>query len=85
MMGNLHEWTREPDGTFRGGFYVDTQINGNTCLLLTTAHASSRYDYGTGFRCCAGDCMTASSRDPPRINIKMIDRASRIDSGIRLA
>ena len=32
MMGNLHEWTADPAGTFRGGFYVDTVINGNGCL-----------------------------------------------------
>ena len=23
MMGNLHEWTADPNGTFRGGFYAD--------------------------------------------------------------
>jgi len=26
MMGNLHEWTADPAGTFRGGFYVDTKV-----------------------------------------------------------
>lgn len=53
MMGNLHEWTADPAGTFRGGFYVDTAINGNGCFYLTTAHATSYFDFGTGFRCCA--------------------------------
>jgi len=53
MMGNLHEWTSDPNGTFRGGFYVDTTINGPGCLYLTTAHATSHFDYSTGFRCCA--------------------------------
>ena len=53
MMGNLHEWTADPDGTFRGGFYVDTVINGPGCLYATTAHATSHWDYSTGFRCCA--------------------------------
>jgi hypothetical protein len=53
MMGNLHEWTADPNGTFRGGFYVDTVINGNGCLYVTTAHAVSHWDYSTGFRCCA--------------------------------
>src|SRR5690606_13944959 len=24
LMGNLHEWTADPTGTFRGGFYADT-------------------------------------------------------------
>lgn len=53
MMGNLHEWTADPNGTFRGGYYVDTVINGNGCLYATTAHATSYWDYSTGFRCCA--------------------------------
>jgi hypothetical protein len=53
MMGNLHEWTADPDGTFRGGFYVDTVINGPGCLYATTAHNVSHWDYSTGFRCCA--------------------------------
>jgi hypothetical protein len=53
MMGNLHEWTADPAGTFRGGFYVDTMINGNGCLYRTTAHDVSHWDYSTGFRCCA--------------------------------
>ena len=53
MMGNLHEWTADPAGTFRGGFYVDTVINGPGCLYRTTAHDVSHWDYSTGFRCCA--------------------------------
>lgn len=53
MMGNLHEWTADPAGTFRGGFYVDTVINGNGCLYATTAHNTAHWDYSTGFRCCA--------------------------------
>ena len=53
MMGNLHEWTADPNGTFRGGFYVDTAINGNGCLYATTAHPVTHWDYSTGFRCCA--------------------------------
>ena len=52
MMGNLHEWTSDPNGTFRGGFYVDTVENGPGCLYVTTAHNTSHYDYSTGFRCC---------------------------------
>lgn len=52
MMGNLHEWTADPAGTFRGGYYVDTVINGNGCLYATTAHDASYWDYSTGFRCC---------------------------------
>ncbi len=53
MMGNLHEWTSDPAGTFRGGFYVDTYRNGNGCLYRTTAHTTPHWDYSTGFRCCA--------------------------------
>ena len=53
MMGNLHEWTADPTGTFRGGFYVDTEINGPGCLYRTTAHNVQHWDYSTGFRCCA--------------------------------
>jgi formylglycine-generating enzyme len=53
MMGNLHEWTSDPAGTYRGGYYLDTQINGNGCLYLNTAHATDYFDFGTGFRCCA--------------------------------
>ncbi len=53
LMGNLHEWTADPSGTFRGGFYVDTVINGEGCLYRTTAHNRSHWDYSTGFRCCA--------------------------------
>ncbi len=53
MMGNLHEWTADPAGTFRGGYYVDTVLNGNGCLYATTAHDVTYWDYSTGFRCCA--------------------------------
>lgn len=53
MMGNLHEWTADPDGTFRGGFYADTERNGPGCLYRTTAHNRQHWDYSTGFRCCA--------------------------------
>ena len=53
LMGNLHEWTADPAGTFRGGYYVDTVINGQGCLYRTTAHSTGHWDYSTGFRCCA--------------------------------
>lgn len=53
LMGNLHEWTANPAGTFRGGFYVDTELNGPGCLYATTAHDTGHWDYSTGFRCCA--------------------------------
>jgi hypothetical protein len=53
MMGNVHEWTADTAGTFRGGYYVDTTENGPGCLYVTTAHDTSYWDYSTGFRCCA--------------------------------
>lgn len=53
MMGNLHEWTSDSSGIFRGGYYVDTKRNGPGCYYRTTAHDTSHWDYSTGFRCCA--------------------------------
>ena len=54
MVGNLHEWVTSPRPTFRGGYYLDTHINGDGCAYRTTAHAAEYHDYSTGFRCCAG-------------------------------
>jgi hypothetical protein len=51
MVGNIHEWT--DDASFRGGYYLDTQMNGEGCDYRTTAHSANYYDYSTGFRCCA--------------------------------
>lgn len=53
LVGNLHEWTADPAGTFRGGFFADTQLNGVGCAYRTTAHDTAYSDYSTGFRCCA--------------------------------
>lgn len=53
MMGNLLEWTENPAGTLRGGFFVDTTVNGPGCLYTTTALDVSQWDFRTGFRCCA--------------------------------
>lgn len=53
LHGNLHEWVDDPDGTFRGGFYADAEINGPGCTYRTTAHELGYHDYSTGFRCCA--------------------------------
>ena len=53
MVGNLHEWTADPEGTFRGGFYLDNTTHGLGCRYLTTGHSASYHDYSTGFRCCA--------------------------------
>lgn len=53
MVGNVHEWTASPQGTFRGGYYVDTQLNGHGCDYVTVVHDATYWDYSTGFRCCA--------------------------------
>lgn len=53
LHGNLHEWVSDASGLFRGGFYVDAEINGLGCSYRTTAHGRSYHDYSTGFRCCA--------------------------------
>jgi len=53
MVGNLHEWVDDPAGTFQGGYYQDTHINGDGCGYRTTAHNAVYHDYSTGFRCCA--------------------------------
>jgi len=52
MVGNVHEWTSDPQGTFRGGFYLDTKLNGPGCDYRTVAHPATYHDYSTGFRCC---------------------------------
>jgi formylglycine-generating enzyme required for sulfatase activity len=51
MVGNVHEWV--DDGSFRGGYYLDTQQNNEGCDYVTTAHATWYHDYSIGFRCCA--------------------------------
>ena len=53
MVGNLHEWVADPAGTFQGGYYQDTHMNGDGCSYKTMAHAAWYHDYSTGFRCCA--------------------------------
>lgn len=52
MVGNLHEWTSAPGGTFRGGYYLDTTKHGDGCDYKTTKHSPRYHDYSTGFRCC---------------------------------
>ncbi|MFO0676309.1 MAG: SUMF1/EgtB/PvdO family nonheme iron enzyme [Polyangiaceae bacterium] len=53
MVGNLHEWIDDPRGTFQGGYYQDTHLNGDGCGYKTSAHDFTYHDYSTGFRCCA--------------------------------
>jgi sulfatase modifying factor 1 len=52
MVGNLHEWTSDARGTFRGGYYLDTSLLGEGCDYLTDGHDRGYRDYSTGFRCC---------------------------------
>jgi formylglycine-generating enzyme len=59
MVGNVHEWT--DDSSFRGGYYLDTKLNGEGCDYRTTAHAPAYYDYSTGFRCCADTGSTSAA------------------------
>jgi hypothetical protein len=58
MVGNLHEWVATDPaavhGTFAGGYYLDTSLNGDGCNYRTVAHAHDYHDYSTGFRCCSG-------------------------------
>jgi hypothetical protein len=55
MVGNLHEWVADPNGTFYGGYYQDVASvgHGDGCGYQTTAHEARYHDYSTGFRCCA--------------------------------
>jgi sulfatase modifying factor 1 len=54
MVGNLHEWTADPSGTFRGGYYLDNAQHGDGCNYITTGHDTKYHDYSIGFRCCKG-------------------------------
>ncbi|MBX3184841.1 MAG: SUMF1/EgtB/PvdO family nonheme iron enzyme [Polyangiaceae bacterium] len=64
MVGNLHEWVADADGTFMGGFFMDTYQNGEGCEYRTIGHGFDYHDYSTGFRCCKdaswGDAQGAS-------------------------
>lgn len=53
MVGNVHEWTADRNGTFRGGYYVEATLNGRGCDYVTTRHDAIYWDYSIGFRCCA--------------------------------
>lgn len=53
MVGNLHEWTDDPNGTFQGGYWLDTSEHGEGCAYRTIGHEFGYHDYSIGFRCCA--------------------------------
>jgi formylglycine-generating enzyme required for sulfatase activity len=52
LVGNLHEWTADTRGSFRGGYYLDTETLGAGCDYLADGHDRAYRDYSTGFRCC---------------------------------
>ena len=64
MVGNLHEWVADPDGTFFGGFFMDTFQNGEGCEYRTVAHPVDYHDYSTGFRCCADPTPAPGGHEP---------------------
>ena len=68
MVGNLHEWTSDPNGTYQGGFWLDTSLHGDGCAYRTIAHPFDYHDYSTGFRCCAdpSEAPKAQSGAPSR-------------------
>ena len=66
MVGNLHEWTADKAGTFRGGYYVEAKLNGRGCDYVTTRHDAIYWDYSVGFRCCAD---LKSDRDTSGVRI----------------
>jgi hypothetical protein len=57
MVGSLHAWVADKDGTFRGGYYADVGSvgHGEGCGYVTTAHEARYHDDSTGFRCCADE------------------------------
>jgi formylglycine-generating enzyme required for sulfatase activity len=65
MVGNLHEWVADPNGTFYGGYYQDVSSvgHGEGCGYQTSAHEARYHDYSTGFRCCA-DVAGAPAGEP---------------------
>lgn len=54
MVGNVHEWTADPRGTMRGGYYLDAMSLGEGCEYAAGGHDTAYRDYSTGFRCCKG-------------------------------
>ncbi len=62
MVGSLHEWTADPNGTFQGGYWLDTHEHGDGCAYRTIAHPFSYHDYSIGFRCCSDGDPLARDR-----------------------
>ncbi len=98
MVGNLHEWTADPNGTFRGGYYLDNEQHGRGCNYLTTGHTVKYRDYSIGFRCCKGgegDRIVASQQKkkkpkPSKLKTHVVESgdtlsgiAKRYDSSVK--
>jgi hypothetical protein len=83
MVGNLHEWTADPAGTFRGGYYLDNEINGRGCEYVTKAHIAKYHDYSIGFRCCKGGASDKSSKKTAPVKGK--GRVHVVESGQTLS
>jgi formylglycine-generating enzyme required for sulfatase activity len=79
MVGNVHEWV--DDGTFHGGYYLDTKINREGCDYVTTAHDAAYYDYSTGFRCC----LDPQNDKPAAIPPKLAEWIAEVTGGRRVA
>jgi formylglycine-generating enzyme len=69
MVGNLHEWVADPNGTFYGGYYQDVGSigHGEGCGYVTKAHEARYHDYSTGFRCCSDPLGAEAPPRPPLV------------------
>ncbi len=50
MVGNLDEWTADPNGVSMGGFFARKTQDG--CDYANTRHPPDYFDYAHGIRCC---------------------------------
>ena len=57
MVGNLHEWTDDPNGTFQGGFWLDTDLHGEGCAYRTIAHEYTYTDHPNWLSVLRGPTM----------------------------
>jgi hypothetical protein len=91
MVGNLHEWVADPNGTFYGGYYQDVASvgHGEGCGYQTTAHEARYHDYSTGFRCCADLLGTEKAvvidppTDPPPVRAKPVTARPKFKMKVR--
>lgn len=50
MVGNLDEWSADPNGALLGGFYSRQTQDG--CDSANTRHPPNFFNYSLGMRCC---------------------------------